>query len=252
MDRSIGDANLVSVNRQVLENLLLDLQTVKVDFQGAVTTLIALLQPALADFVPAVLRQRDYLTIYGGANSPYSISQMGCVITSFAFLLNSVLKRNAYTPVDVQTRLAAAQGYAPNKVGILSNVIWGKLAEAFPVVQFVGPVQTTGNTVSPDLFARIDAHLSAGTPVLCQVDNSPITGIQQHWVALVQRIPSDPALPMKDYWIADPWWPDVDPVTSKPALTTLLSHYPQNIGLSKTVEHAIEALAFYDRLAPAL
>ena len=251
MTESVASNATVAVERTALETLLLDLNNSHVSYDAAVKMLIGLLQPS-PDFAPAVMRQRDqpYAGVhYGGANSPYTIGGSGCLITAMAYSLNALLQRDAYTPIDLQDALAAHGGYAADEHGVVCSVIYAKVAELFPIVQFVDKIDTKGPDLPAGLLARIDAQIASGLPVLCKVDNSPITGIQQHWVALRARLPQDPSLPVRDYQIADSWWPDVD-ANGKPCLTTLLAHYPQTPNLSKTIEHAIEGVALYTRVAP--
>ena len=107
-----------------------------------------------------ILNQRDpkWANILLGT-SKYYIHAYGCFITVLAEILGT-------TPDDVNTKLNAVSGFAADSTGELDEVIWSKVAEAFPgwMADFHTPYDNT----------QVVALLTAGNSVIVQVDAAPI------------------------------------------------------------------------------
>jgi hypothetical protein len=108
------------------------------------------------------------------------------------------------TPDSLNDKMKAVQGFQ----GPL--ILPSSIPQALPGMIYANYIQSTNQ---PAPLAEIDAALAQGQPVIVEVDFSPATGLQNHWIVLVSKYGID-------YAIADPW---PQPVDSK--AVTLTSRY---------------------------
>lgn len=115
------------------------------------------------------LSQRDdrWKNIKLGFSSNTTIGSHGCTITCIAMWLSYYYKKNI-TPVQVNERLKEVDGFANYNL-----VIWSKLKEAFPGVEFEWRGKSYDNSVVSD-----------NLPCLVEVDGTRIGGTK-HWVLYV-------------------------------------------------------------------
>lgn len=118
---------------------------------------------------------------------PQTISQWGCLTTSLAMLVNGCGYNE--TPATLSQKMTAIRAFN----GAAINAY--RIGEAFPGVAMANLVDCT-NVAAP--LTTIDAELAGNKPVLVCVDQSPASGIQDHWVLLYAKSGSD-------YLMLDPW-----------------------------------------------
>jgi hypothetical protein len=97
---------------------------------------------------------------------------------------------------------------------------------AIPQVRFNKRIQCNN---PPAPMGEIDSALGAGLPVIIKVDYSPVGGIQDHWIVLVDKQGSD-------YLIQDPW---PYPAETSPVLLT------KRYGFAGSPDHIILDTLFY-------
>lgn len=127
-----------------------------------------------------ILGQKDprWANIHLGTSN-YYIWAKGCLITELAEILD-------VTPDVVNERLNAVGGFAPDKSGQVSLVIWKKIEEAFPGIR----VNRVWSYDNDDVLAQLAADRS----VVVEVPAAPIGGQGSHWVRFVG-----------DHKLHDPW-----------------------------------------------
>jgi len=108
-------------------------------------------------------------TAPAGTN-PYLIWSKGCFVTELAQALS-------LTPDVVNQKLIAVNGYADDGTGRLSEVIWAKVAEAFPGY--------TATLISPYDNQAVLNNLAEGNKVLVEVSAAPIGGTGLHCVQYI-------------------------------------------------------------------
>ena len=158
-------------------------------------------------------------------SGPNTIGNIGSPLTSLAMYVSGW--GFTETPETLNTKLTdvGVDGF------IDSSIVWSAITKIYP------NIVSTGITVSTDSDAplgEIDASISAGQPVLVEVDSSPDAGLQAHWVVLYAKQGSD-------YLILDPWPypPDTQDVT-------LMSRYSQG----NPIQRAIKAVAWFQYFQP--
>lgn len=155
---------------------------------------------------------------FGGAKD--TVGYEGCALTCAAMLVSGF--GYAETPKTLNEKLKAVNGF----VG--AAIKWASVGNIHPQITYKSLVICT-NVNAP--LGQIDASLTAGQPVLVQVDSSPAAGIQTHWVVLYARQGGD-------YLMLDPW--PLPTETGKSIL--LMPRYSQGRSLQK----AISAAVFYE------
>lgn len=109
-----------------------------------------------------LLSQRDprwsYIQVGTGGRS---IGQVGCTITCLSMLAD-------VNPDYTNQRMNAVKGYASGNL-----VIWGKVSEALPNLQFIKRVSGYNNN-----------DVKNNLPCLIEVDGAPIGGYR-HWVVFI-------------------------------------------------------------------
>jgi hypothetical protein len=152
----------------------------------------------------------------GSGDIDDTIGAYGCALTSLAMLLSG--HGYAETPKTLNEKLTKANGFFG------TAIIWSAVNKIYPNVTLKASIPCADSDAP---LAQIDAALAAGQPVIVQVDSSPGTGIQTHWVLLYQR-------DGEDYLIFDPW---PYPTISKPDF--LMKQYAQGLKLEQAILHVV-------------
>lgn len=119
--------------------------------------------------IPFSQRDLQWANIFLGYNTakPYTIGMYGCLITCLASYLKSAGKNE--TPKTVNQKLVDNNGYQAGT----GNFIWSKctvleLNEVYSSPKYNGPA-------TQQAFQKISGFITAGQPVLCEVDFVPST-----------------------------------------------------------------------------
>jgi hypothetical protein len=134
--------------------------------------------------------------------SSQKIGSWGCLMTSITMMLNGMGYKE--TPETVNDKMKAAGGF--QEAFFIPSV----LPYVFPNVMYKG-MQPCENSPAP--IALIDAALSAGKPVILQVDWNKQVGIQTHFVLAKDRVG-------EDYSLYDPYMYKGDGPDKEVLLTT--------------------------------
>jgi hypothetical protein len=129
-------------------------------------------------------RWKDHLL---GLDQSSTIGKYGCLLTSMTMVANGL--GASETPASLNDKMKAAGGF------IDDLIIPGAMPGVVPKVRYSRRIQCNN---PPAPLGEIDSALLAGLPVIIKVDYSPVTGIQDHWIVLVDKQGSD-------YVIQDPW-----------------------------------------------
>ncbi len=124
----------------------------------------------------------------GDSNSTFGM--YGCLLTCLAMVANGFGADEDPSTLNIKMK----------KVGgfLGDNLRPHLLARATRGVKYQKTIMCNN---PPAPIADIDAALTAGMPVVIEVDYSPDPKIQQHWILLVDKIGND-------YMMLDPWpWP---------------------------------------------
>ncbi len=116
-----------------------------------------------------------------------TIGTWGCLLTSLTMLVNGLGYNE--TPPTVNDKMKQANGFQG------AMIIPSALPAVFPKVIFKRFINSE-HSIPP--IDQIDAALSAGKPVVVEVDWSAASGIQTHWVLLKDKVGGD-------YSIYDPY-----------------------------------------------
>ncbi len=155
---------------------------------------------------------------------PDTIGYIGCALTSVAMYSSGW--GYTETPATLNQKLTSHGGF------INEAIVWGAITQFHPQIKSTGLTLCT-NSDAP--LAQIDASLSAGQPVIVEVDYSPDAGLQTHWVLLYNTMGND-------YLMLDPW---PSPPESQPV--TLMSRFSQG----QPLQRAIKAVAWFQCSAGA-
>ncbi len=111
---------------------------------------------------------------------PQTIKMWGCLTTSLTMVVNGCgYNETPPTLIQKMLKINAFSGAAINAY---------RLGDAFPGVSLARLVDCE---TPPAPLAAIDAELANNKPVVVRVDQSPSTGIQDHWVVLYAKDGSD-------------------------------------------------------------
>jgi hypothetical protein len=127
----------------------------------------------------------------------------------------------AETPATLNQKLTADGGITSDEL-----LVWSAISKLYPQIQSTGLTICT-NTDAP--ISQINASLTAGQPVIVEVDYSPDAGLQTHWVLLY-------AQQGNDYLIQDPF-----PFPPETTSVTLMTRFSQG----QPLQRAIKAVAWY-------
>ena len=146
-----------------------------------------------------------------------TIGYVGCALTATAMLLSG--HGYAETPKTLNEKLKNVSGF------VSSAIRWGAVSQIHPNVSLKAYIPCS---TSDAPLAQIDAALAAGQPAIVQVDTSPASGIQTHWVVVYQRKGDD-------YLMLDPW-PYQPDITKE---DYLMKRYAQGMTLQRAISHVI-------------
>jgi hypothetical protein len=128
------------------------------------------------------------------------------------------------TPKTLNQKLKSVQGF------VSAAIRWGSVNQVYPNVTVKSNISCT---TSPAPLELIDAAIAAGQPAIVQVDSSPASGIQTHWVVLYGEKGDD-------YLMLDPW--PYQPDITKEDL--LMKRYARGNPLKRAISHVILYEAF--------
>lgn len=155
--------------------------------------------------------------ILGFGDPEDTIGYVGCALTSVAMLLSG--HGYAETPKTLNQKLKNVQGF------VSAAIRWNAVSQVYPNVTVKSNISCTS---SPAPLELIDAAIAAGQPAIVQVDSSPASGIQTHWVVVYQKKGDD-------YLILDPWPYQTD--ATKEDL--LMKRYARGNPLKRAISHVI-------------
>jgi hypothetical protein len=180
-------------------------------------------------FTPNHLSQRDprWKDEQLGFDSSITIGTDGCALTSLAMLVNGYGFTETASTLNQKFK---AMGPGGGFIGGL--VIWGSLTRSFPKIVYQNIIQWNN---PPAVLDSIDASISAGQPVVVEIDRSPSPGLQNHWVVLYAKQGND-------YLMLDPW-----PIPADSGPVTLGSRY----GFGRQPQEYIVAAVWYLALGSA-
>lgn len=160
--------------------------------------------------------------ILGFGDPEDTIGYVGCALTSVAMLLSG--HGYAETPKTLNQKLKNVQGF------VSAAIRWGSVSQVYSNVTVRSNISCT---TSPAPLELIDAAIAAGQPAIVQVDSSPASGIQTHWVVLYAKRDDD-------YLMLDPW--PYQPDITKEDL--LMKRYSRGNPLKRAISHVILYEAF--------
>ena len=175
-------------------------------------------------FTPNYLSQRDprWTNEKLGFDTSVTIGTDGCTLTCLAMLVNGY--GFSETPSTLNRKLKDMG----SGVGFLGSlIVWPGLTQAFPKIVFHGIIICRDQ---PAPISDINASLDAGQPLVIEIDESPATGLQNHWVVINARQGND-------YLMLDPW-----PQPTDHAPVSLSTRY----GFNRPASEFITAVAWYD------
>ena len=166
------------------------------------------------------LSQQDPLwkkDILGFGDPEDTIGYLGCALTSVAMLLSG--HGYSETPKTLNKKLKNLNGF------VSAAIRWGTVSQIYPNVTVRSNISCT---TTPAPLELINAAIAAGQPAIVQVDSSPASGIQTHWVVLYAKKGDD-------YLMLDPW--PYQPDITKEDL--LMKRYSRGNPLKRAISHVI-------------
>jgi hypothetical protein len=112
--------------------------------------------------------------------SSLTLGTSGCAVSSVAILLSGY--GYSETPGSLNSKLKTKGGF------IGAAIVWGAISVIYPKVKFSNIIISRDSDAP---LAAIDASIARGRPVLVEVDSSPASGLQTHWVVLYAKKGSD-------------------------------------------------------------
>jgi hypothetical protein len=151
-----------------------------------------------------------------------TIGFVGCAMTCVAMVSSG--HGFPETPKSLNQKLKSISGY------VSAAIVWGALSTIHPQIK-TKPLILCADTEAP--MTQIDSAISAGQPVIVQVDNGPGPGLQTHWVVLYKKQGND-------YLMLDPW-----PHPTENGKDVLFMPRYSN---GKSIKHTITAVVMYECL----
>jgi hypothetical protein len=155
--------------------------------------------------------------ILGFGDREDTIGYLGCALTSVAMLLSG--HGYAETPKTLNKKLKDVNGF------VSAAIRWNSVSQIYPNVTVKSNISCTAGPAPLEL---INAAIAAGQPAIVQVDSSPASGIQTHWVVVYQKKGDD-------YLMLDPW--PYQPDITKEDL--LMKRYSRGNPLKRSISHVI-------------
>jgi hypothetical protein len=166
------------------------------------------------------LSQQDPLwkkDILGFGDPEDTIGYLGCALTSVAMLLSG--HGYSETPKTLNQKLKNVNGF------VSAAIRWGSVSQIYPNVTVKSNISCTTSAAPLEL---INAAIASGQPAILQVDSSPASGIQTHWVVAYGKKGDD-------YLMLDPWpyQPDINQED------LLMKRYARGNPLKRAISHVI-------------
>jgi hypothetical protein len=158
-------------------------------------------------------------------NSSQTIGYFGCALSSVAMLLSG--HGYSETPDSLNEKLKQSGGFMG------AAIVWAAVSNLYPRARFKNLVICRDSDAP---IEAISASLDAGQPVVVEVDYSPQSGLQTHWVVAYKK-------QGQDFLILDPY-PHPTEDDKEVSLMQRFSH-------GKELKRAITAVVWYD-VQPAL
>jgi hypothetical protein len=151
-----------------------------------------------------------------GNQSQETIGSWGCLMTSMTMVANGYGFNE--TPETINEKMKAAGGFQGALIipAVLPSICSGLVYKGYH------PCED-----SPAPIAQIDAAISAGKPVIAQVDWSPKAGVQTHWIVLYDKSGND-------YYMKDPYRYSGDSPDKKIKVLDRYTHSGKNIAKAIT------------------
>lgn len=143
----------------------------------------------------------------------------GCALTAVSMYLKGF--GFEIRPDSLNDRLKSVTGFMG------AAIVWGAVPALFPQVKYKNIIICRDSDAP---LNQINAAISNGHPVVVEVDYSPASGLQTHWVLLYARQDND-------YLMLDPW-----PYPSDDGNTLLTPRYSHGRSLARS----ITAVVFYE------
>jgi len=114
-----------------------------------------------------------------GTSTVHTIGSSGCLLTCCSMVLHYF--GHPVLPDSLNDQLVRARGFYKG-----SLLIWGKISELYPDVQFDWSVFNQGDCHSvPAPLDLIDRLLEEKIPVIVKIDFNPGGKVQDHWVLII-------------------------------------------------------------------
>ena len=175
-------------------------------------------------FTPNYISQRDprWKDEKLGFDNTVTIGTDGSTLACLTMLVNGY--GASETPSSMNRKLKDMG----SGIGFLGSlIVWPGMARAFPKLNFRGAIVCRGQ---PAPVGEINLSLDSGQPLLIEIDQSPVPGLQNHWLVLYGRQGND-------YLMLDPW-----PQPPDDAPVTLASRY----GGGRPAREFITTVVWYD------
>jgi len=161
-----------------------------------------------------------------GNQNKATIGSWGCLVTSLTMVANGFGFDE--TPESINNKMKAAGGFQGALVipAVLPIICPGLVYKGFQ------PCED-----SPAPIAQIDAAIDSGEPVIVQVDWSPKTGLQTHWIVLYDKSGND-------YYMKDPYRYSGDAPDKKIKVLARYTH------AGKDISKAITGVIWFEGSTP--
>ena len=146
-----------------------------------------------------------------GNQNKETIGSWGCLMTSMTMVANGYGFDE--TPASINEKMKTAGGFQDALIipAVLPSVCPGLIYKGYQ------PCED-----SPAPITQIDAAITAGKPVIAQVDWSPKAGLQTHWIVLYDKAGDD-------YYMKDPYRYSGDAPDKKIKVLDRYTHSGKNI-----------------------
>ena len=152
-------------------------------------------------------------------NSNLTLGAYGCAVTCVAMYLSGF--NYAEDTASLNTKLKSNGGFVD------AAIVWGAVSSIYPKVIYKNLILCRDTDAPIDMIGNA---VNAGQPVLLEVDSSPSSGLQTHWVVAYKKVG-------KDFLILDPY-----PYPSDAGEVSLMARYSQG----KELKRSITAAVFYE------
>ncbi len=153
-------------------------------------------------------------------SSNLTLGYFGCAVSSVAMLLSGHGYKE--TPDTLNEKLKKSGGFMG------AAIVWAAVSNIYPKARFKNLVICRDNDAPID---AIGDAVRAGQPVLLEVDYSPQSGLQTHWVVAYEKVG-------KDFLILDPY----PHPTEEGQNVSLIQRYSHG----KELKRSITAVVWYD------